>query len=183
MPLLRDSSDPTADSSVRPAVPADAVAITGTQLRAWRTDHAEVLGSDVLDLIDAHAVRERWSEAITEAPSGAHRVLVACAGPRVVGVASSVPTDLGDDETGIEVTALEVDPDHQRAGHGSRLLSACVDLGRGDGATMMSTWVLDGDAAREQFLAGAGLGPDGARRTLATGPDREVVERRWVAQI
>ncbi|MDO8120967.1 GNAT family N-acetyltransferase [Isoptericola sp. b490] len=176
MPLLTPSE--SADVSVRPAVREDAVAIAGTQLRAWRTDHVEVLGTDVLDLIDAGAVRERWTSAITEAPSPEHRVLVACDGPRVVGVAASVPV-----EDGIELTALEVDPDHQRSGHGSRLLAACVDLGRERGATVVSTWVLDGDLAREQFLGGAGLGPDGSTRTLATGPDREVTERRWIAQL
>jgi len=175
VPLLRPSG---ADVSVRPALPEDAVAIAGTQLRAWRTDHAEVLGADVLDLIDATAVRERWSAAIEHAPSPDHRVLVACDGPRVVGVAASVPTD---DGAGIEVTALEVDPEHQRAGHGSRLLTACVDLGREHGATEVATWVLDGDEARESFLGGAGLGPDGAQRSLATGPGRDVVERRWTA--
>ncbi len=177
MPLLRPSG---ADVSVRPALPEDAVAIAGTQLRAWRTDHAEVLGTDVLDLIDATAVRERWTAAIEHAPSPDHRVLVACDGPRVVGVAASVPTD---DGAGIEVTALEVDPEHQRAGHGSRLLTACVDLGREHGATEVTTWVLDGDEAREAFLAGAGLGPDGSRRSLAAGPHREVGERRWVAAL
>jgi ribosomal protein S18 acetylase RimI-like enzyme len=180
MNLLRPRE--TADVSVRPAVPEDAVAIAGTQLRAWRTDHADVLGADVLDLIDAGAVRERWSAAIEHAPTPGHRVLVAVAGPRVVGVAASVPTDV-DGAVGIELTAFEVDPDHQRSGHGSRLLTACVDLGRADGATSLVTWVLDGDDAREAFLAGSGLGHDGTARTLATGPDREVVERRWVAEL
>jgi GNAT superfamily N-acetyltransferase len=180
MSLLRPR--PTADVSVRPAVPEDAVAIAGTQLRAWRTDHADQLGDDVLDLIDAGAVRERWSAAIEQAPSPGHRVLVAVAGPRVVGVAASAPTDRGG-AIGIELIALEVDPEHQRSGHGSRLLTACVDLGRADGATELATWVLDGDDAREAFLAGSGLGPDGAVRTLAAGPDREVVERRWAAEL
>ncbi|HMO10377.1 MAG TPA: GNAT family N-acetyltransferase, partial [Actinotalea sp.] len=70
MPLFHDS----ADVSVRPAVAEDAVAIAGTQLRAWRTDHAEVLGAAVLDLVDAGAVRERWSSAIERPPSAGHRV-------------------------------------------------------------------------------------------------------------
>ncbi len=142
MSLLRPRE--TADVSVRPAVPEDAVAIAGTQLRAWRTDHADVLGADVLDLIDAGAVRERWSAAIEQAPTPGHRVLVASPGrawsawPR-----ACPPTSTG--RVGIELTALEVDPDHQRSGHGSRLLTACVDLGRADGATELATWVLDGD--------------------------------------
>lgn len=178
MALFRETSD----VSVRPAVPDDAAVIAGLQLRAWRSDHADVLGPDVLELIDAGAVRARWAEAIGQPPSAAHRVLVALDGARVVGVATTVP--VADDAVGVEITTLEVDPDHQRTGHGSRLLTACVDLGRTDGATEVRTWVLDGDPAREQFLAGAGLGPDGtARRLGVPGDDREVAERRWVAEI
>lgn len=174
MALFRD----TADVSVRPALAEDAAAIAGTQLRSWRADHGDVLGPDVLERIDAAAVLERWTAAIEHAPSPSYRVLVACAGARVVGVAASVPT-----ADGIEITALEVDPEHQRGGHGSRLLTACVDLARQEGAREVSTWVLDGDSGREQFLAGAGLGPDGGVRTLATSADREVAERRWVAEL
>lgn len=175
MPLFHETSD----VSVRPAIVGDAAAMTALQVRAWRASHGEVLGVDALDLLDHAAMTARWTAAVEAAPSPAHRVLVALDGPRVVGLATSVPTPDG----GVEVAALEVDPDAQRAGHGSRLLAACVDLAREDGAQWLVTWVLDGDAAREQFLGGAGLGPDGAQRTLATGPDRTVVERRWGATI
>lgn len=175
MPLFHETSD----VSVRPALAQDADALTGLQVRAWRASHGEVLGPDVLDLLDLPAMNARWAAAVEHAPSREHRVLVALDGPRVVGLATSVPAPGG----GIEVSALEVDPEARRAGHGSRLLAACVDLAREDGAQWLVTWVLDGDAAREQFLAGAGLGPDGAERTLASGPGREVVERRWGATI
>jgi len=176
MALFRE----TADVSVRPATPGDENAIARAQLRAWRATHAELLGEDVLEQLDAAAVREQWAAAITAPPSPDHRVLVACDGPRVVGFAAYAPT--GD---GIEVVALEVDPDHRRAGHGSRLLAACVDLAREQGATHLTTWVLDQDEARARFLAGAGLGKDGARRELATGgpDDRSVGEDRWGAEI
>ena len=173
MGLFRD----TADVSVRPAVPGDDAAITRIQLRAWRLSHARALGEEVLESLDAAAVREQWVRAVEAPPSPAHRVLVACDGPRVVGFAATAPTEDGD----VEVLALEVDPDHQKGGHGSRLLAACVDLAREDGASSVSTWVLADDPAREQFLAGSGLGPDGAERPLeAVGA---LVERRWVAQI
>lgn len=181
MALFRE----TADVSVRPATPGDEVAITRTQLRAWRTSHADVLGEAVLEQLDAAAVQEQWAQAISAPPTGGHRVLVACDGPRVVGFAASAPV-----EDGAELVALEVDPDHQRGGHGSRLLAACVDLARETGAGHVRTWVLDGDTAREQFLGAAGLGPDGSRRELASGgPDvdgtgpRSVVERRWAGEI
>lgn len=173
MGLFRD----TADVSVRPAVPGDEAVITGVQLRAWRVSHAQALGAAVLDSLDAAAVRDLWADAIVSPPTPAHRVLVACDGPRVVGFAATAPTADGD----VEVLALEVDPDHQKGGHGSRLLAACVDLAREDGAGLLYTWVLDDDPAREQFLSASGLGPDGAERALTAegGP----AERRWVAEI
>ncbi len=173
MGLFRD----TADVSVRPAVPGDDAAITRIQLRAWRLSHARALGEEVLESLDAAAVRQQWAGAVEAPPSPAHRVLVACDGPRVVGFAATAPGDGGD----TEVLALEVDPDHQKGGHGSRLLAACVDLAREDGATSVSTWVLDDDPAREQFLAGSGLGPDGTERPLTAAGG--LVERRWVAEI
>lgn len=179
MALFRE----TADVSVRPATAEDDAPITRVQLRAWRSSHADVLGSATLEGLDVAAVRERWAAAIAAPPSPLHRVLVACDGPQVVGVAACAPV-----EDGVEVLTLEVDPDHQRGGHGSRLLAACVDLAREDGATHLQTWVLQGDVAREQFLSSAGLGPDGARRELAAGgpaetDDGTVAEHRWVAEI
>ena len=179
MALFREQ----ADVSVRPATAEDEAPIARVQLRAWRSSHAELLGEEVLEHLDVTAVRAQWSRAITSPPSPAHHVLVACDGARVVGFAASAPV-VG----GVEVVALEVDPDHQRGGHGSRLLTACVDLGRETGATHLQTWVLDGDSTRERFLSSAGLGPDGVHRELGVGPAadggmRSVAEHRWVAEI
>lgn len=173
MSLFRDS----ADVSVRPAVPGDDAAITRVQLRAWRLSHARSLGAEVLDSLDVAAVREQWAQAVQAPPSPAHRVLVALDGPQVVGFAATAPAG-GD---AVEILALEVDPDHQKGGHGSRLLAACVDLAREDGGRSVRTWVLDDDPAREQFLAGSGLGPDGVERALTPGGGP--VERSWVAEI
>ncbi len=183
MALFREQ----ADVSVRPALPEDEAAIARVQLRAWRSTHAALLGEQVLEQLDVVAVRRQWAAAITSPPSRAHHVLVACDGPRVVGFAASAPLGDGPAAAGVEVVALEVDPDARRGGHGSRLLAACVDVARDGGATHLQTWVLEGDAAREQFLGAAGLGPDGAARELGLraedGGARPVVERRWVAEI
>ncbi|MHB1490735.1 MAG: GNAT family N-acetyltransferase [Cellulomonas sp.] len=181
MALFREQ----ADVSVRPAVAGDEQPIADIQLEAWRTAHADVLGEPVLSALDRDAFAAGWTTAITAPPGHGHRVLVACDGPHVVGFVAIRP--LRDDGPGAtttagEVVALEVLPSAQRGGHGSRLLAAAVDLLREDGLVHVAIWVLDGDPAREQFLTDAGLGPDGAARTLATGV-REVVERRWVAEI
>lgn len=174
MALFRES----ADVSVRPATAEDDAPITRVQLRAWRSGYADLLGAAAVDSVDVAAVRSSWASAIAAPPSPGHRVLVACDGPRVVGIAASIPVDAG-----IEIITLEVDPDHRRAGHGSRLLTACVDLGREDGASHVRTWVVREDDIRRRFFASAGLAADGAHRDLA-GPDgATVVEERWAAQL
>ena len=181
-----------ADVSVRPAVPGDELAIAATQLAAWRDAHSDMLGEEVLASLDGAAFAERWAVAITSPPSPGHRVLVACQGADVVGFAAvgPLPSPHGSplDPPGGEMLALEVAPRSQRAGHGSRLLAAAVDHLRQDGADHVQTWVLDGDSARAQFLASAGLRADDAIRTLASGTmadgtERRVTEHRWSAAI
>lgn len=169
MTLFRD----LADVSVRPAVPGDETAVTEIQVSAWRATHDATLGEGVMERLDTDLMRERWKSAIETAPGPGFAVLVALDGPTPVGFAAVAPG---------QVMSLEVDPSHRRAGHGSRLLAAAVDRLRTDGAEEVTTWVLEGDAARERFLADCGLGADGTERTLATGP-RDVVERRWSASI
>ena len=80
-----------------------------------------------------------------------------------------------------ELTALAVSPDHQRAGHGSRLLAAAVDLARADGAGVLLVWAVRGDESLTRLLAGAGLVPTGASRSLPVG--RGVTEACWGASI
>lgn len=181
-----------ADVSVRPAVPGDELAIAAAQLAAWRDAHRDTLGEQVLASLDGAMFAERWAVAITSPPSRGHRVLVACEGADVVGFVAVGPIASPDDSPlkapGGELFALEVAPRSQRAGHGSRLLAAAVDLLRADGADHLQTWVLDGDSARAQFLASAGLGADDAIRTLASstmpqGTERQVTEHRWSAAI
>ena len=80
-----------------------------------------------------------------------------------------------------ELTALAVSPDHQRTGHGSRLLAAAVDLARADGAGVLLVWAVRGDESLTRLLAGAGLVPTGASRSLPVG--RGVTEACWGASI
>ena len=170
MALFREQ----ADVSVRPAVPGDEVAITDIQLAAWHASHADVVGADVLGGLDRDAVRARWAAAITQPPGPGYRVLVACEGATVVGLAAVAPLLAAEasppEAPGGELLALEVAPASRRSGHASRLLSAVVDGLRQDGAAHLVAWVLDGDSARGRFLGSAGLGPDGTVRELATGP-------------
>jgi GNAT superfamily N-acetyltransferase len=194
MALFREQ----ADVSVRPAVPGDEVAITDVQLASWLATHVDVIGPEVVDRIDRGAMQAQWASAISRPPGPGYRVLVACEGATVVGMAAVAPVAAAEasplDAPGGELLALEVAPASRRTGHASRLLAAVVDGLRADGADRVHAWVLDGDAARAQFLRSAGLGPDGTVRELtsalvadASEPDgspaviRTLVEHRWSA--
>ncbi|MFI6780889.1 GNAT family N-acetyltransferase [Micromonospora sp. NPDC050276] len=164
---------------VRPARPEDAGEIARIQLATWRVAYRRILPRHVLDNLDEAFLARRWSAAVQEPPSGAHRVLVAVEQAEqsyLVGFAASGPADgealapgepadaLGPDVAA--VTDLLVEPRWGRRGHGSRLLAAAVDLWREDGLSRAVAWAFEGDEATRTFLTSTGWEPDGAARAL-----------------
>ncbi|NBE81982.1 GNAT family N-acetyltransferase [Micromonospora rubida] len=164
---------------VRPARPEDAGEIAHIQLATWRVAYRRILPRHVLDNLDEAYLARRWSAAVQEPPSGAHRVLVAVEQAEqsyLVGFVASGPADaeslapnepaeaLGPDV--VAVTDLLVEPRWGRRGHGSRLLAASVDLWREDGFARAVGWAFDADQATRKFLTTAGWEPDGAARAL-----------------
>lgn len=164
---------------VRPARPSDAGEIARIQLATWRVAYRRILPRHVLDNLDEAWLTRRWSAAIQEPPSRAHRVLVAVEQAEqayLVGFAAFGPADaeaLAPDEPAdalgayvAAVTDLLVEPRWGRRGHGSRLLAATVDLWRKDGFTRAVAWAFEGDEATRKFLTSTGWEPDGAHRAL-----------------
>jgi GNAT superfamily N-acetyltransferase len=163
---------------VRPARPEDAGEIARIQLTTWRTAYRRLFPAHVLANLDEAYLERGWTEAITDAPSGRHRVLVAVeqgeSSNATVGFAASGPADeqalapeeppLGDDIAA--VTDLLVEPRWGRRGHGSRLLAASVDLWREDAFKGAVAWAYDADAAMKKFLTSTGWEFDGASRAL-----------------
>ncbi|MFG1763307.1 GNAT family N-acetyltransferase [Micromonospora parva] len=164
---------------VRPARPEDAGEIARIQLATWRVAYRRILPRHVLDNLDEAFLARRWSAAVLEPPSDAHRVLVAVEQAEqsyLVGFAASGPADgealapgepadaLGPDVAA--VTDLLVEPRWGRRGHGSRLLAAAVDLWREDGLSRAVAWAFEGDEATRKFLTSTGWEPDGAARAL-----------------
>lgn len=177
--MTAHSHGPTADVSVRPAVPEDAEHLGRIQVDSWRARHADLLPANALEELDTEQFATAWRSAISNPPSPKHRVLTATAGPHVVGFAALAPGMEGD-PTG-EVVELAVHIDHLRDGHGSRLLAACTDVLKGTGAAKARIWVVAGDEVRESFLADAGFGPIGVRRVLSVG-GTEVSEHAWASE-
>jgi GNAT superfamily N-acetyltransferase len=157
-----------ADRSVRVGWVADAAAMATVQVRAWREGQARLLPSSLSDALDLDATTAAWSRALRRPPSARHRVLVALEHGDVVGFCALIPAADPDAHPGrdAEMTVLAVDPAHQRAGHGSRLLAAVADTARADGFSRVTTWVLAQDDALRSFLVSAGWAPDGAHREM-----------------
>jgi GNAT superfamily N-acetyltransferase len=180
--VLGLSGQPAADASVRPAGAADADAVGAVQSRAWRAQYADLVGAPALADLTPQALAAAWHPALASPPSPRHAVLVAAAGSTVVGFVAVAPADdEGADAADGEIVALVVDPLHQRAGHGSRLLSAAAATLRETGSLRVSVWVPVRDAALRDFYLSAGLVVDGARRTLQGADGGRVQEQRLSA--
>ncbi|MQA77501.1 MAG: GNAT family N-acetyltransferase [Streptosporangiales bacterium] len=181
-----------ADASVRPAVPADTSSIAAVQVRSWRAAFDTVLPATALEVLtgDAALTRyaEHWTRSIERPPSRHHRVLTALAADTVTGFGAYGPSPDEDrwPRTDAELLTLAVDPDHRRAGHGSRLLNAAVDLLREDGFETISTWSFADDQALRSLLTSAGWAADGSRRELdlsEVAPETHLSQVRLVTRI
>jgi len=158
------------ESGVRLARTPDVDDVAAVNIRSWRQRFAAALPPEVLDSLDAADLAMVWASGILNPPTPQHRLLVAVDDGDIVGYAAIGPSQDPDaDGTTVELVALEVDPDRQRAGHGSRLMSAAVAHAESLGMTEAATWCPVGDEPRRAFLQSAGWGPDTAYRDLLVG--------------
>lgn len=164
-------SDPHADS-VRLALPAESWDIAAVQRRVW-SENGDPMSAALLTSIDLAAMAEAWHGAITRPPEARFRVLVAVAEGRVVGLATTLPSQDPDADTTEDgaIDELSVDPAARQHGHGSRLANACVDTLRADGFSRVRHWLRADDDVRRRFLVDAGWAPDGAHREIGADDD------------
>ncbi|MGA8845682.1 MAG: GNAT family N-acetyltransferase [Nocardioides sp.] len=164
---MNTSPGPTADVSVRVAWADDAAAVADVQLRAWRSQYADLLPAEAFPA-DASALADTWRASMTRPADARNRVLVALERNRVTGFAVATPASDPDCDpvADAELTELVVDPDELGKGHGSRLLQAVVDTMVADRFTRALTWTIGTDDGRRRFLTDAGWGADAAHREL-----------------
>lgn len=176
-------------SGVRLARTSDVDAIAAVNVRSWRQRFAGMLPAATLAALDERDLAMVWASAILNPPTPGHRLLAAVEDEDTLGYAALGPSQDPDAEPGTgELLALEVDPAHQRQGHGSRLLAAAVDHARAGGLDTLLAWCALDDEPRRAFLQSAGWGPDSAFRDIAVSWDEEddpvlVREVRLVAGI
>lgn len=169
-----------ADVSARLAWPDDASSIVRVQLATWRTTYADLIPADELDALDPAELTERWATTISSPKDGRMRVLVALERADVRGFALVHPSyDPDADQVADgEVGEFVVDPAHQRAGHGSRLLQAAMDTLAADRFTRAVWWVNVADDALRGFVTESGWAADGAHRELGSATGATVKQVR-----
>ena len=161
---------PTADVSARLAWPDDATSIVRVQLASWRESYADLIPAEVLESVDQSELAERWTTTLSSPKDARMRVLVALERAAVRGFALVHPCyDPDADQVADgEIGEFVIDPEHQRAGHGSRLLQAAIDTLAADKFTRAVWWIGSTDDALRTFVTESGWEPDGAHRELAT---------------
>ncbi|HET6153673.1 MAG TPA: GNAT family N-acetyltransferase [Marmoricola sp.] len=167
----------SSDVSCRVAWADDAPAIAAVQVRAWRTSYADLLPADLLAALDPADFAAGWNASLTRPADARNRVLIALERNLVTGFAITGPAVDPDRDPVAdgEITDLTVDPHKRGAGHGSRLMQACVDTLKADRFTRAVTWLAAADDETRAFLTAAGWEPDGAHRTLDLTGDGSVV--------
>ena len=160
-------------TGARLARTSDVDDIAAVQIRAWHQTYAGVLPESILTGLDPMDIASAWASGILNPPTTRHRLHVAIEGTSgtdtIVGYAAVGPSsdpDCVDDLATGEVLALVVDPEHQRQGHGSRLMAAAVEYLRADGTRDVNIWVPVGNEPRRAFLHSCGWGPDSAFRDI-----------------
>ena len=180
-------SSESGSTFVRAARTSDAPELARIQVESWRQELAGLVPDDVLEqLTSDEAIAEwetRWREAVTNPPTSRHRVFVSVTPSGAAGFASAGPATDPDKwpATDGQLLELRVRPAQADAGHASRLLHAVADTLAEDGFRTLSTWALEADNDYRDFLAAAGLEPDGARGELDMG--KPLVVMRYLSLI
>jgi GNAT superfamily N-acetyltransferase len=150
------------------------------QVKEWQDRYAALLPAGVLADLPLDVFSDQWLRAITRPADARQRVLVALERTTVRGFAAAAPgVDAdADPASDAEVTEFAVDPEHRRAGHGSRLLHAVVETVRSDRFRRATWWLSSSDDALREFLTAQGWAPDGAHRELDLYDDGAVTVKQ-----
>lgn len=156
---------------LRAATPADAHAIATVNVASWRAAYRGLVADEVLAGLSV-AVRERFWSGVLAAPPPRGRIVVATAGPDVVGFAFTGhplrPDDPHDPDRG-DLYSLYLRPGVWGRGIGTRLHAAALDGLRDCGFTRAGLWVLDGNTRALRFYARVGWTETG-RTVTDRGP-------------
>lgn len=148
--------------NLRPAVPADVLAVARVHVRAWQAAYRGLMPEDYLAGLRPEERAQRYDFAATD--PARPRTLVAIEADTVLGFATLSPARDADASGHGELCALYVEPDCWGRGIGQLLAEAArADLQR-LGFRNAVLWVVAGNTRAERFYRSDGWTADGLRR-------------------
>lgn len=148
---------------LRPAEPADALAVARVHVRSWQSAYRDLLPGKYLDELRPEDRAQKYDFGSTDALHP--HTIVATEGGVIHGFATTAPARDVEMPGYGELFALYVDPDRWGRGIGVALVSAArarlIDLGFQNALL----WVLVGNIRAERFYRNDQWIPDGVRRS------------------
>jgi len=148
---------------VRTAVAEDVPEIARLHVNVWRAAYRGHVPEAYLDALDVSNSAERWAKNLRDA---SRVLLVATEEHRVVGFCSLVPSRDADALGSVgEISALYVDANRWRCGHGSALIDSATDAAPSRGFSELTLWVLTANHGARAFYEARGFEMDGRTKT------------------
>lgn len=149
---------------IRPAGLSDATAIAAIHVRTWQSAYQDLLPADFLNGLSVSKRAEYWSAELRHART---RVLVFENDHQILGWISTGVSRDADAPDAQEIYAIYVEPQHQRAGIGTKLLSAVESAL--PASSDLTLWVLAGNREALAFYGARGYVRDGLTQELTLG--------------
>jgi ribosomal protein S18 acetylase RimI-like enzyme len=147
---------------VRPATPADAVAMGHVQVESWRAAYAGILSEEKLAHLDAQAAAARWRTRLADATSRVESFVAEHDGHGVVGYTWVGRCRQADEPAGVgEMWALYAAPHVWGLGVGHALFRASEQRLGERGYQSFILWVLPDNRRARRFYERQGMSADG----------------------
>jgi GNAT superfamily N-acetyltransferase len=170
-----------AEVTIRAAEVADAAALGGLKVRAWRAAYAAFMSPAYLRTLDPERETAAWAAYLAAMPGG-HRLWLAAEADAVLGFCRTGPAeeDPGLGPRAAEVYGLYLEPVRVGTGLGRALFGHAVADLRARGHTPLCVYAYAPNHRARRFYERAGFGHDGATRR--GGHEIGVTEVRLVAR-
>jgi GNAT superfamily N-acetyltransferase len=148
---------------LRPAEPADAIAVAHMHVRSTQVAYRSLMPDDYLDHLRPEDRAERYD--FTHQDPRLPYTIVAAEGPLILGLATTMPCRDEDLPDYGELCALYVDPGQWGRGIGVALIAAARAHLAQRGFQHASLWLLEGNTRAARFYQIDGWTPDGEHKT------------------
>jgi RimJ/RimL family protein N-acetyltransferase len=169
--LVIPMTKPITKAAVRRAQLRDATAIAQIQVDSWQAAYLGLIPVPVLNDLSVETRSSTWRRILNGNTTPGSRTWVLLGDGAVLGFVSAGPTRDDDDHPHLvgEIYAIYLSPPAWGRGLGAELLETAQDDLAVRGYTVVSLWVLAGNARARRFYELHGFSLDGSRRPVFLG--------------